>query len=117
MCAHASALTVDYQIVEFECSARPREWHYSETIPGDIIFRVTVLSENYSYSWHQQLKKKGLWEGVVQEPLRRALFCVFLCSEVIFSCKSHRNFFSEIAPPMQAFSGKPPRANPKTQVC
>ena len=24
-------------------------------------------------------EKRGLWEGVVQEPLRRALFCVFLC--------------------------------------
>ena len=37
-------------------------------------------------------ERRGLWEGVVQAPLRRALFCVFLCSEVIFSCKSHRNF-------------------------
>ena len=57
-------------------------------------------------------EKRGLWEGVVQEPLRRALFCVFLCSEVIFSCKSHK-FLSEIAPPMQAFSGKPPREKPQ----
>ena len=58
-------------------------------------------------------EKRGLWEGVVQEPLRRALFCVFLCSEVILSCKSHRNFFPEIAPPMQAFSGRPPREKPQ----
>ena len=44
----------------------------------------------------QQLKKGGLWEGVVQEPLRRALFCVFLCSEAIFSCKSHKNVFQKL---------------------
>ena len=49
-------------------------------------------------------EKRGLWEGVVQEPLRRALFCVFLCSEVIFSCKSHRNFFQKL--PLQIFSCK-----------
>ena len=58
-------------------------------------------------------EKRGLWEGVVQEPLRRALFCVFLCSEVIFSCKSHRNFFQKLPHPMQAFSGKPPREKPQ----
>ena len=49
-------------------------------------------------------EKRGLWEGVVQEPLSRALFCVFLCSEVIFSCKSHGNFFQKLPPPMQASS-------------
>ena len=40
-------------------------------------------------------EKRGLREGVVQEPLRRAVFCLFLCCEVIFSCKSHRNFFQK----------------------
>ena len=60
-------------------------------------------------------EKRGLWEGVVQEPLRRALFCVFLCSEVIFSCKSHRNFFQTL--PLQCrhflenpLAKKPPNA-------
>ena len=37
----------------------------------------------------------------------------FLCSERIFSCKSHRNFFQKLPPPMQAFSGKPPREKPQ----
>ena len=55
-------------------------------------------------------EKRGLWEGVVQEPLRRALFCVFLCAEVIFSTE----ISFRIAPPMQAFSGKPPREKPQS---
>ena len=58
-------------------------------------------------------EKRGLWEGVVQEPLRRAFFCVFLCSEVGFLLQISQKFLSEIAPPMQAFSGKPPREKPQ----
>ena len=38
----------------------------------------------------QQPKKGVFGKGSFRKPLRRALFCVFLCSEVIFSCKSHR---------------------------
>ena len=64
----------------------------------------------------QQLKKRGLWEGVVQEPLRRALFCVFLCSEVIFSCKSHRNFFQKLPLQCRHFLENPLTKNPKTQL-
>ena len=58
-------------------------------------------------------EKRGLWEGVVQEPLRRALFCVFLCSEGDFLLQISQKFLSEIAPPMQAFSWKPPREKPQ----
>ena len=58
-------------------------------------------------------EKRGLWEGVVQEPLRRALFCVFLCSEVIFSCKSHRNFFQKLPLQCRHFLENPLTKNPK----
>ena len=61
-------------------------------------------------------EKRGLWEGVVQEPLRRALFCVFLCSEVIFSCKSHRNFFQKLPLQCRHFLENPLAKNPKTQL-
>ena len=61
-------------------------------------------------------EKRGLWEGVVQEPLRRALFCVFLCSEVIFSCKSHRNFFQKLPLQFRHFLENPLAKNPKTQL-
>ena len=58
-------------------------------------------------------EKRGLWEGVVQEPLRRALFCVFLCSVVICSCKSHRNFFQKLPLQCRHFLEKPPREKPQ----
>ena len=61
-------------------------------------------------------EKRGLWEGVVQEPLRRALFCVFLCSEVIFSCKSHRNFSQKLPLQCRHFLENPLAKNPKTQL-
>ena len=64
----------------------------------------------------QQLKKRGLWEGVVQEPLHRALFSVFLCSEVIFSCKSHRNIFQKAPLQCRHFLENPLAKNPKTQL-
>ena len=62
----------------------------------------------------QQLKK-GVFgkEGVVQEPLRRALFCVFSVFRGDFLLQISQKFLSEIAPPMQAFSGKPPREKPQ----
>ena len=60
--------------------------------------------------------KRGLWEGVVQEPLRRALFCVSLCSEVIFSCKSHSNFFQKLPLQCRHFLENPLAKNPKTQL-
>ena len=59
-------------------------------------------------------EKRGLWEGVVQEPLRRALFCVFLCSEVI--CKSHRNFSQKLPLQCRHFLENPLAKNPKTQL-
>ena len=52
----------------------------------------------------------------MQEPLRRALFCVFLCSEVIFSCKSHRNFFRKLPLHCRHFLETPLAKNPKTQL-
>ena len=33
----------------------------------------------YVYWFFSAAEERGLWEGVVQEPLRRALFCVFFC--------------------------------------
>ena len=61
-------------------------------------------------------EKRGLWEGVGQEPLRRALFCVFLCSEVIFSCKSHRNFFQKLPLQCRHFLENPLAKNRKMQL-
>ena len=40
----------------------------SQTVPRVLTKRSTQNSA---------AEKRGLWEGVVQEPLRRALFCVF----------------------------------------
>ena len=69
-----------------------------------------------SYMRISAAEKRGLWEGVVQEPLRRALFCVFLCSEVIFSCKSHRNFFQKLPLQCRHFLENPLAKDPKTQL-
>ena len=71
------------------------------------------------FSWqmvNSAAEKRGLWEGVVQEPLRRALFCVFLSSEVIFSCKSHSNFFQKLPFHCRHFLENPLAKNPKTQL-
>ena len=73
-------------------------------------------SLNCLYCRNSAAEKRGLWEGVVQEPLRRALFCVFLCSEVIFSCKSHRNFFQKLPLQCRHFLENPLAKNPKTQL-
>ena len=81
-------------------------------------------SENWKVAVHPLPKnqllsaaeKRGLWEGVVQEPLRRALFCVFLCSERIFSCKSHINFFQKLPLQCRHFLENPLAKNPKTQL-
>ena len=43
-----------------------------------------------------QLKKGVFRKGSFRNLCARAFFCVFLCSEVIFSCKSHRNFFQKL---------------------
>ena len=72
---------------------------------------VMVLAKHQSAA-----EKRGLWEGVVQEPLRRAVFCVFLGSEVIFSCKSHRNFFQKLPLQCRQFLENPLAKNPKTQL-
>ena len=48
-------------------------------------------------------EKRGLWEGVVQEPLRSALFCVFSVFWGDFLLQISQKFLSETAPPMQAF--------------
>ena len=82
--------------------------------------RLGLSELSPSSSWFPVLfsaaEKRGLWEGVVQEPLRRALFCVFLCSEVIFSCKSHRNFFQKLPLQCRHFLENPLAKNPKTQL-
>ena len=70
----------------------------------------------FSFPHKSAAEKRGLWEGVVQEPLRRALFCVFLCSEVIFSCKSHRKFFQKLPLQCGHFVESPLAKNPKTQL-
>ena len=70
----------------------------------------------WGFAKQSAAEKRGLWEGVVQEPLRRALFCVFLCSEVIFSCKSHRNFFQKSPLQCRHFLENPLAKNPKTQL-
>ena len=67
----------------------------------------------YFSSW----KKGSLGRGSFQEPLRRALFCVFLCSELIFSCKSHRNFFQKLPLQCRHFLEKPPREKTPKRSC
>ena len=75
---------------------------------------VCSLRKNLSYS--QQLKKGVFGKEWVQEPLHRAFFCVFLCSEVIFSCKSHRNSFQKLPLQCRHFLENPLAKNPKTQL-
>ena len=155
------------------------------TVLGDALIQ-TESEEAWSpvAAWSPPLQnsaaeKRGLWEGVVQKPLRRALFCVFLCSSGLkktrpfrflllksavldwfvvssclvwlsFTCQTlavnarnrakttkfksdvletpvilmpgfwgdfllqiSQKFLSEMAPPVQAFSGKPPREKPQ----
>ena len=60
-------------------------------------------------------EKRGSLGRGRQEPLRRALFCVFLCSEVIFSCKSHRNFFQKLPLQCRHFLENPLARNEKPQ--
>ena len=66
------------------------------TSPAIVSSNLAVKTGNREI--YQQLKK-----GV----LRRALFCVFLCSEVVFSCKSHQ---------CRHFLENPLAKNPKTQL-
>ena len=83
-----------------------------------LVFSPVFFQGCQGFVWeeNQQLRKRGLWEGVVQEPLRRALFCVFLCSEVIFSCKSRSNFFQKLPLQCRHFLENPFARNPKTQL-
>ena len=99
---------------------RPTEgWNKAIDLPTQQTWVLGVRPEIWSTIccyWKKVSKaeKGGLWEGVVQEPLRRALFCVFLCSEVIFSSKSHRNFFQKLPLQCRHFLENP-LAKKKTQ--
>ena len=88
---------------------------YTSIIVGELIVESFPLPCN-SPKKKSAAEKRGLSKGVVQEPLRRALFCVFLCSEVIFSCKSHRNFFRKLPLQCRHFLENPLAKNPKTQL-
>ena len=58
-------------------------------------------------------EKRGLWEEVVQEPLRRALFCVFLCSEVISPANLTEISFRNCPSNAGIFWKTPSRKTPK----
>ena len=64
-------------------------------------------------SLNQQLKKGVFGKGSFRNLCAELCLCVFLCSEVIFSCKSHSNFFQKLRLQCRQFSGKPPREKPQ----
>ena len=62
-------------------------------------------------------ENRGLWEGVVQEPLRKALFCSFSVFWGDFLLQISQKFLSEIAPlQCRHFLENPLAKNPKTQL-
>ena len=112
------------RLVEAQCAYRKH--CYPETPLGSpptsgvsqLIHYIAVVTR---YLWRSHVnfsaaEKRGLWEGVVQEPLRRVLFCVLLCSERIFSCKSHRNSFQKLPLQCRHFLENPLAKNPKMQL-
>ena len=78
--------------------------------------RVRKIFVRNSGAWNSAAEKRGLWEGVVQELLRRALFSCFSVFWGDFLLQISQKFLSEIAPPMQAFLENPLAKNPKTQL-
>ena len=77
--------------------------------------------QGYACKLFSAAEKRGLWEGVVQEPLRRALFCVFCVlrwfspanlTEISFrNCPSNAGIFwktpSRKPPKLRSGPGKP----------
>ena len=61
-------------------------------------------------------KKGSLGRGRSGTSAQSFVLCVFLCSEVIFSCKSHRNFFQKLPLQCRHFLENPLAKNPKTQL-
>ena len=66
-------------------------------------------------SGDQQLKKGSLGRGRSGTSAQSFVLC-FLCSEVIFSCRSHRNFFQKLPLQCRHFLENPLAKNPKTQL-
>ena len=64
----------------------------------------------------QQLKKGVFGKGSFRNLCAELWFCVFLCSERIFVCKSHRNFFQKLPLQCRHFLENPLAKNPKTQL-
>ena len=62
-------------------------------------------------------EKRGLWgRGSLRNLCAELCFVCFLCSEVIFACKSHRNFFQKLPLQCRHFLENPLAKNPKTQL-
>ena len=58
-------------------------------------------------------KKGSLGRGRSGTSAQSFVLCVFLCSEVIFSCKSHRNFFQKLPLQCRHFLEKPLAKKPQ----
>ena len=61
-------------------------------------------------------KKVSLGRGRSGTSAQSFVFCVFLCSEVIFSCKSHRSFFQKLPLQCRHLLENPLAKNPKTHL-
>ena len=61
----------------------------------------------------QQLKKGVFGKGSFRNLCAELCFVCFLCSEVIFSCKSHRNVFQKLPLQCRHFLEKNPREKPQ----
>ena len=64
------------------------------------------------WTFKSAAEKGSLGRGRSGTSVQSFVLCFLLCSEVIFLLQISQHFLSEIAPPMQAFSGKPPREKP-----
>ena len=110
--------------------------NYSKQPPQMLLHKGITLSEYGSEGFRVRLRRlseygflayfverptwetRGLWEGVVPGTSAQSFVLCFSVFWGDFLLQISQKFLSEIAPPMQAFSGKPPREKPfcKTQL-
>ena len=89
--------------------------------PGPLRGKTTRKSQCNAPSLHtvdliSSWKKGSLGRGRSGTSAQSFVLCFFLCSEVIFSCKSHRNFFQKLPLQCRHFLENPLAKSPKTQL-
>ena len=89
------------QLMEISCKISQLE------IPAELLSQMQEL---------QQLKKGVFGKGSFRNLRAELCFVCCPCSEVIFSCKSHRNFFQKLPLQFRHFLENPLTKDPKTQL-